>query len=119
MKFTGKETRSLSVILSDCEQWWLNLAFHIHRHVDGACFPFMSLALCEKSKSATQQYITVKEEKVEETVLFLRQHQDEVMMDAASHMLVSLGEMVFLLEVCSFWLLVFCSSGQMSDVACL
>lgn len=79
----------------------------------------MSLALCEKSKSATQQYITVKEEKVEETVLFLRQHQDEVMMDAASHMLVSLGEMVFLLEVCSFWLLVFCSSGQMSDVACL
>lgn len=118
MKFTGKETRSLSVILSDCEQWWLNLAFHIHIHVDGACFPFMSLALCEKSKSATQQYITVKEEKVEETVLFLRQ-QDEVMMDAASHMLVSLGEMVFLLEVCSFWLLVFCSSGQMSDVACL
>lgn len=112
MKFTGKETRSLSVILSDCEQWWLNLAFHIHIHVDGACFPFMSLALCEKSKSATQQYITVKEEKVEETVLFLRQHQDEVMMDAASHMLVSLGEMVF-------WLLVFCSSGQMSDVACL
>lgn len=75
----------------------------------------MSLALCEKSKSATQQYITVKEEKVEETVLFLRQHQDEVrpMMDAASHMLVSLGEMVFLLEGCSFWLLVFCSSGQM------
>lgn len=67
-------------------------------------FTYMWMVHVFQSKSATQQYITVKEEKVEETVLFLRKHQNEVrsMMDAASHMLVSLGEMVFLLEVCSF-----------------
>lgn len=52
-------------------------------------------------RKVTQQYIKVKEE---ETVLFLRKYQNEVrpMMDAGSHMLVSLGEIFVLLEVCSF-----------------